>query len=241
MHYMTREERMLKLNSLCNVRDLGGYETQDGHYTKANKYVRSASLYGMSVSDRRKLFDHGVKVVIDLRSEYEMKKQPDPLKEMDAIEYYHIDMFNDPNASLTSNKRPFNNMGDLYCIMLDECKTTIKQVFDVFLNHPYDCILFHCSAGKDRTGVIAALLLDLAGCHEYDIVKDYSESFENNLPIYEMLKQLASDEDHLESNPTFMMKMLNHLRDEYGSSQIYLRALGYSDDEIDDLKNIFIL
>ena len=44
--------------------------------------------------------------------------------------------------------------------------------------YPYDTVLFHCSAGKDRTGIIAGLLLELAGCHDYDIVKDYSESYE---------------------------------------------------------------
>ncbi|WRK55297.1 tyrosine-protein phosphatase [Coprobacillaceae bacterium CR2/5/TPMF4] len=55
--------------------------------------------------------------------------------------------------------------------------------------------MFNCSAGKDRTGVIAALLMDLAGCHEYDIVKDYSESYENNLKVMAKLEELV-DEDN---------------------------------------------
>ena len=53
-----------------------------------------------------------------------------------------------------------------------------------FYDHPYDAVMFNCSAGKDRTGVIAALLLDLAGCHDYDIVKDYSESYEIILKLF---------------------------------------------------------
>ncbi len=240
MHHMTREERMIHLQNLTNVRDLGGYETQEGAYTKSHKYIRAASLCNASKADMRTLFDYGLKVVIDLRSQYECAKYPDHMEDYSNIEFHHIDLFNDPKANLHPTSYDFRDMGDLYCIILDQCHYSLKQVFDVFLKHPYDCVLFHCSAGKDRTGVISALLLDLAGCHEYDIIKDYSESYENNLAIYEQLKELTRDEENLQSTPTYMMKMLNHLRDEYGSAQNYLRIIGFEEEEVEELKNMFI-
>lgn len=243
MQYMTRQERLLKINSVKNIRDLGGYETQEGYYTKAHKYIRSSAPVNLTKEDLEYLKDYGVSVVIDLRSEFEMSMANSKLKDVDGIEYYHIDLFNDPKAQLISKEQTnFKDMGDLYIIMLDHLQFQIYNVFKIFLNHPYDGILFNCSAGKDRTGVISALLLDLAGCHEYDIVKDYAESFENNKEIYEELLKLSptGNEEHLLSQPLYMMKMLNHLREKYGSARNYLINIGFSEDEVEDLKNIFI-
>ena len=126
-------------------------------------------------------------------------------------EYFHVDIFGDPNATLVPQSGvSFKDMGDLYCLMLDHFQNSFRKVFQIFLEHLDTCVLFHCSAGKDRTGVTAALLLDLAGCHMYDIVKDYSESYENNQEIYEELLKLANNENahYLMSDPIYMMKMI---------------------------------
>jgi len=79
--------------------------------------------------------------------------------------------------------------------MIESMKNKFKDIFDIFLKYPYDGVMFHCSAGKDRTGMTAALLLDLIGCHEYDIVKDYSESYENNMEINEELSKMMDNEE----------------------------------------------
>ena len=101
--------------------------------------------------------------------------------------------------------------------MIEANKKQLKKVFNIFLNHPYDCTLFNCSAGKDRTGVIACMLLDLAGCHEYDIVKDYSESYENNMAMIKQLEEMipSEDEKFLGSDPRVMMKFIAYLRENY--------------------------
>ena len=118
-----------------------------------------------------------------------------------------------------------------------------KKVFNIFLNHPYDCTLFNCSAGKDRTGVIACMLLDLAGCHEYDIVKDYSESYENNMAMIKQLEEMipSEDEKFLGSDPRVMMKFIAYLRENYGSTKGYLLNIGFSDEEIEEIKENFII
>ena len=243
MQYMTREERLLKVSSIKNIRDLGGYETQEGYFTKAHKYIRSATPAKLTQEDLDYIKNYGVKVSIDLRGAYEVSMAPSVFEDDEDVKYIHIDLFNDPNSNLVpSQMTDFKDMGDLYILILDHLQAQIYKVFKVFLDYPYDGILFHCSAGKDRTGVISALLLDLAGCHEYDIVKDYSESYENNQEIYEELLKLAPSEDqkYLLSQPLYMMKMLNHLRENYGSAKNYLIEIGFSEEEVEELKNIII-
>ncbi len=241
MQYMTREERLLPITSVRNARDLGGYETQSGAYTKSHRYVRCAGMGNLTEVDRQYLIDYGMRAVIDLRSAMERKKEPSVLVDDDIIKYYSVDVFGGENAVLVPKDIDFKDMGDLYCILLDQAQEAIKEVFKIFLQYPYDGVIFHCSAGKDRTGVVAALLLDLAGCHEYDIVKDYSESYENNKDINEKLEQMLEPGQarFLYSEPLYMMKMLNHLRDNYGSSQEYLLKIGLSEEEIEELRENF--
>ena len=127
--------------------------------------------------------------------------------------------------------------------MIEANKEQFKKVFDIFLQHPYNCTLFNCSAGKDRTGVISALLLDLAGCHEYDIVKDYSESYENNMAMIKELEAMMEDgnEKYLGSDPRMMMKFLAYLRESYGSAQGYLLNIGLSEEQVVQLKENFVI
>lgn len=243
MMYMTKEDRLLPLQSLKNTRELGGYETQEGSYTKTHCFIRAATPAFLNEEDANYLYDYGVRVIVDLRGENEIQKAPNPLKDFKDIEYYHIDLFGDPKASLFPKNMSFKDMGDLYCLMLDYLKPNFKKVFDIFLNNMDTTILFHCSAGKDRTGVVSALLLDLAGCHPYDIVKDYSESYENNREIYEELLKLTTKENehYLSSDPLFMLKMMDHLSENYGSSRAYLLEIGLKEEEIEDLIQHFTL
>lgn len=243
MMYMTKEDRLLPLTSFRNTRELGGYETQEGSYTKTHCFIRAATPAFLVEQDANFLYDYGVRVIIDLRGYNEIEKAPNPLKGYKDMTYYHVDVFGDPKASLVPSDVSFKDMGDLYCLMLDYLKPHIKQVFDIFLQHMDTTVLFHCSAGKDRTGVISALLLDLAGCHPYDIVKDYSESYENNKEIYDELLKIAPEgkEHFLSSDPLYMLKMMDHLSENYGSARAYLLEIGLKEEEIDDLITHFTI
>ena len=184
MMQLSREERLLHIGKMTNVRDLGGYETQEGYYTKSHKYVRSTCPSGISDDLKEQFYQYGIRTVIDLRSDYELVHQPHSLKGYKDIEYCHINLLQNENMSVLPNDiKDYQDLSGFYIFMIEANKKQLKKVFNIFLNHPYDCTLFNCSAGKDRTGVIACMLLDLAGCHEYDIVKDYSESYENNMQM----------------------------------------------------------
>ena len=147
---MTKEDRLLPLKSLRNTRELGGYETQEGSFTKTHCYIRGATPAFLNEEDASYLYDYGVRVIVDLRGANEIQKAPNPLKGYKDIEYYHIDLFGDPKASLFPSDMSFKDMGELYCLMLDYLKPNFKKIFDLFLNHMGETILFHCSAGKEH-------------------------------------------------------------------------------------------
>lgn len=242
---LSREERLIKLNSITNVRDLGGYETQSGHYTRVKKFVRAANPSSLDNDDIESIYQYGIRAVIDLRSDYELEAQPSKLKDYKDIAYYGVNLMQSKDLKVVpEDVKNFKDLSGLYIYMLEANKNTVKEVFDIFLKYPYECVLFNCSAGKDRTGLIAALLLDLAGCHEYDIVKDYSESYENNLPIIEELEKLAEgklDKTYLSSNPTYMIRFLGYLREHYGSAKDYLISCGINEDDLQEIIENFIL
>lgn len=244
MQYMTREERLIELDHMPNTRDLGGYETQDGHYTKAHHYVRASGPYTCTDDDIDKLYDYGVRVVIDLRSDFEKQVMKSKLAEDGRFEVHEVNLMDSSVVKVVPDEvRTYHNLGGVYIYALEAHKDQIKKVFDIFLDHLYDCCLFHCSAGKDRTGIIAALLLDLAGCHEYDIVKDYTESYGNNEEMNEELKDFMDPDakSYLGSPPEYMIVMMNYLHDHYGSAQAYLEEIGFSEEDVNDLKESFII
>ena len=245
MQYMTREERMIKLEKMVNTRDLGGYETQGASYSKSHKYIRASSPSHATDKDIEDLIAYGVEVVVDLRGDFEKKHQINPFKNKEGIDFYEVDIFqNATSAVVPQEVTQYQNLGGFYIYMLEAMKPEFKKVFDIFVKYPYETILFHCSAGKDRTGVISALLLDLVGCHEYDIVKDYSESYENNKEINEALKAMTDIEEakeYLKSSPRYMMELLDYLREHYGSAKGYLLDIGMNYDDVEEIIENFTI
>ena len=245
MMQLSREERMLHIGKMTNVRDLGGYETQEGYYTKSHKYIRASSPANASKADIQALKDYGVKAVIDLRSDFEKEQQVNPFVDDQDIDFYEVNLFDSTKASIVPEEvKQYKDLGGVYIYMLEGMKNKFKDLFDIFLKYPYDGVMFHCSAGKDRTGITAALLLDLMGCHEYDIVKDYSESYENNIEINEELAKMMENEEakqYLKSSPRYMMELLDYLREHYGSSKEYLLQIGLKNEEIEQLIENFTI
>ncbi len=245
MIYMTREERLLPLEKLTNTRDLGGYETQGGMFTKAHKYIRGSSPTNASEEDILKLKEYGINVVLDLRSPFEKSQGVNPFKSDEDVEYYEVNLFDTlQSEGEDASNKDYKDLGGIYVYMLESKKQEFKKIFEIFIEHMYDSVLFHCTSGKDRTGVVSVLLMDLAGCHEYDIVKDYSETYENNKELNDYLLTLIEDEeakDFIKSSPRYVMELLDYLRENYGSAKEYLIRLGIHEDDIEMLIENFTI
>ena len=210
---------------LYNVRDLGGRRTNDGRMTKYRKYVRSAAADALSETAKDALYHYGIRLIVDLRYESEILKTPNPLAGYRDIQYETVDLLNDFVPQLGPL---YQDMGDLYIAWLEHSRAPIARVFRLFADHPDDGVLFHCSVGKDRTGLIAALLLGLAGCAPGDLIADYAESYHRLAPSPLYREAPPEFKPYLLSEPSYMEKTLRHLDHTYGGIAAYLRSIGLS-------------
>ena len=233
---LTREERLLQLDSISNIRDLGGYETNTGSCTKPKRFLRSAVMSTISDEDLAAIYDYGVRVVVDLRSDKEVETEPNRMRDYKDVKYHQVNLLN--AGSVNVAPKHYSDMGDMYVNVIEDNKAQFKELFELFDQYDEECIVFHCSAGKDRTGMTAAMLLDLAGVADADIVQDYSETFENNKAINAMLLELVSSERRhfLLSEPEYMERFLKFVKDNYGSVREYLLSIGIEAAAIDRLQ-----
>jgi len=165
--------RHLDWEGCLNLRDLGGLPTEDGAFTAYSAFVRGDTLCGLSESGRTSLLGYGIRTVIDLRSLPEIAAEPNPFAALpDVITYVHRPL-NDPatdtRLSITADA------AERYVVMTDAAAAgqRIAAIFSSMAEAPDGGVLFHCFAGRDRTGVVAALLLRLAGVGLDTIVEDY--------------------------------------------------------------------
>ncbi|WP_150273969.1 tyrosine-protein phosphatase [Paenibacillus tepidiphilus] len=236
----TSWHRRLPLEGACNVRDLGGYPAAGGRETRRGMIFRADGLHRLSAADQAYLLGQGLGKVIDLRHAGEVQRLPNVFAGSAVLGYYNISLVN-PAVTASSDIR---TLGDLYVGMLKTAQPQLLQVFALLAEAAQEKVLFHCAAGKDRTGVTAALLLDLAGVPHEVIVEDYALTGECIAPILAELRldkpeavPAEAYERFLGADPENMRQMLDFLTAEYGGAEAYLSAIGLGGPEIARLKH----
>ena len=236
--------RHLRFDSVVNFRDIGGYEGYHGKSVVWRRIFRSGEFRNVTREDMERLTNElGVNAIIDLRSEYELKNNGKGLLEGCGIKYCNISFMadgGDPNANARRYK-DLTNMGDFYLELMrqKEFGTRIVQALETIAepaNHP---LVFHCAVGKDRTGMLAAMLLKLLGVKEADIIEDYSlsEPYMDELlakikamPDQDGKNKLPDIPDYFwKASPAYMKKLLSTLKKEYGSVEKYLKEMGMAE------------
>lgn len=233
-------DRDIVVSGSFNTRDLGGYRTKQGNLAW-RKTFRSGNMAHVDQSGIAALKQLGVTRVIDLRSQKERDAEPDPFGSADGIELISISLFDDLNPHQLPQS---NALLDLYIHALE----TQGPVFVDVLSKIADCsggALFHCTAGKDRTGLIAALLLSLSGVSHADIVEDYALTADRLGPLLQTIEKTAqafnlSKSDYmpmLECNPSTMLRTLDWLDHGFDGAEGYLRSHGLTDDNLRQLRS----
>ena len=168
----------LPLEGADNARDLGGYPAAGGRTTKSGVFLRSDALDGLTEADREALRAYGVRLILDLRGDTEARRAPDPA--IDGAEYRRVSIIDEANSRAAeiaegeTKEMAFpENMGVLYVERLRNGGALFADAVRALAFCP-GVGLFHCSAGKDRTGVVAMLLLKLCGVPDEDVIRDYS-------------------------------------------------------------------
>ncbi len=223
--------QVLELEGSFNVRDLGGYPTRDGKRIQPRRFLRAGSLYDLSEKGRQTLLDLGVHCVIDLRSRVEREQMPDPVENLPEFTFHHVPMLDYINSSVVAGEMSFpDSLEEMYLGLLDNAGHSFAQVFELFANPLCSGFLFHCTAGKDRTGMVTMLLLALAGVEEDLIVADYSLS-EHLAPPAPGERPHYVPAYALTSPPEAMRVTLEYLNSRYGGVEPYLSHIGVTHEQ----------
>lgn len=238
-------ERRLGLEGVFNFRDLGGYPAMDGKHVKWGKFFRSDDLHGLTPADKAYLGNIPLVSVVDFRAEQEAAAAPDQLPS-DGTRYYPLPISPGDMSDVSAfGERTAAGIIDLMEQMNEQFVTTpefIAQYREFFrLLHGENNIplVFHCSAGKDRTGMGAALILSALGVDEDIIMQDYLLS--NKYIISKYSSYIGANP---ELEPLFSVRSeylragLDKIKEEYGSVENFLTdRLGV---DIDSFRKMYL-
>lgn len=220
-----------------NARDLGGLPTRYGGTTRARALIRTDSLHNLDEAGRAAFAAHGAALILDLRSARELT-EPHPSA---GEESYRLVPWIDEEREAERDPASEPALADLYRGSLDRNTAQIAKAVRAVVEAPDGPVVVHCHSGKDRTGLLVGLLLDLVGVPREVIAADYALS-EERLGILEILAEHPGSPTERAAAtmlsrtlPETMLATLDHLDDRYGGVRAYLRHCGLTATELDHL------
>jgi protein-tyrosine phosphatase len=235
--------RELTWDGLLNVRDLGGHRTEDGGETRYGAVVRADSLHQLTENGWQSVVDYGIHTVIDLRMDEEREGDPPAGAPIDLL---HISLFDDDkavfekvDAAAEAARDVASATREVYLLFLEHFKANVATAIRAIANAPEGGVVVHCMGGKDRTGLVTALLLALAGVDDEQIAADYALSEERLRTRHELWFAEAETDaerkrlERIAQTPAAsIVGVLQELERRYGSVEGYLRIAGVSDDDL---------
>lgn len=257
--------RILSIKNGFNYRELGGYRTVDGNVVRCHKLLRTAHLASLDEEGREQLFKYGIRTVIDFRSTSEVAIYPDQIAS--EFKYIHIPVFDkdvtestddvrNTRAYFSSSPRAgYDRMLRVYRLLI--ISRTSQQAYSKFMRLMVLAglnggVLFHCSAGKDRTGIASMLMLGSLGVPEDTIYSDYlltnDASVDRVKARLAYAKKLGGSTNYLHSiydlstvNEDYYDQARGLLDYEYGGIDQYLKwTLGLEPAVINQLRKIYL-
>jgi protein-tyrosine phosphatase len=238
-------DRHLPLDGTFNVRDLGGYPTGDGRQTRWRTVWRADSLHRLPDLAQMALLAHGIRTVIDLRRPEEADEAPNVFRASPRVAYQHCSLLGE--AAL--REMGPRTLEQVYRMILDERQEQVAGVVATLAAPGALPAVIHCTAGKDRTGLIAALLLGLAGVPAAAIAEDYALT-ERYLQgaFFEEARRRAAERGHdwsryqhlLICPPDLMLATLDYLESRHGGIAGYLRAIGLPETTLETLREALV-
>ncbi|MBC1502599.1 tyrosine-protein phosphatase [Listeria booriae] len=243
-------ERTIPLEGCFNFRDLGGYVNTAGKTVKWGKLYRSSLLTNITEKDKDTLEKLGVSWICDLRSTSEIAAKPTPV--LAHIKNRHIPIGTAKNESTESQKIDIPDdhrvyeplMGESYRVFA-QSKDGFREIFNDIIEKEEVPFLFHCTAGKDRTGVLGALLLKLLDVPENTILADYelTNQYADNIlgEMQGLVNAFSNSEKKIdlenfrpmaEARPAYLEIAFDEMQKEYGSVDAYLeKGIGITSSE----------
>lgn len=235
-------DRELSIDGLANVRDLGGLRTRDGKQIRPGVVVRSDNPRGLTDQGHIDLMAVvGPRTVIDLRIEVEVEHDGY------AITDESVTVVNFPMLPLSGVNQEqidagaFDNLIDDYMGQIETNGDSVLATLRTIASPQSHPIMYHCTAGKDRTGIVTAMLLDILGVDHGDIAADYHLTTANMAPIIERIRTAPVYKDNglafapawiFSSDPETMLAFLDRMSAKYGNAEGWALQRGLTPSEI---------
>jgi protein-tyrosine phosphatase len=255
--------------NITNLRELGGYEVSGGKQIIAGHFYRSGSLAQAKEDDLAALKDMGLQIIVDLRTQQEIASEPDVLPS--GCEYYNysgivltetsqegVSDNLDMRTILVSMMGQGTQLPDLSEYMKKVYRDmalnsdAFRKLFDLIKLYPDEPVLFHCTHGKDRTGIGAALILLSLGASQETVMEDYLVSNlyrqEENSRLLKSLSAYTQDEDKLQNlkkvlevKEEYLLTFIDTVQQEYGTWQNYFESsLGLTREDLQKMKERYL-
>lgn len=247
-------ERKLIINDLDNFRDLGGIKTKDNRFVNWGRFYRSDALNVLLSSEFNYIDGLDIQRVFDLRSDFEIKTAKDNLPK--NISYEHFPIFADNDSGMLQGLQAKMAKGsftkaDAEQLLIDTYKSFAnedavkfnKLLHQIFIEYDYPSI-FHCTAGKDRTGFTAAMILSILNVDRKTILDEYEmTNFYTKAKIVDLMKNVsklgygdkiepAAIEAVMSVNKKYLQASFDIIDNKYGGIDAFIKnQLGFSDAE----------
>jgi hypothetical protein len=221
-----------------NARDLGGLPLGAGQFTRRGSIARADLLGRLTPAGKEAALTDDLRTIIDMRTAAEIEREPTaffPPATVTVVQPSSVGF--DPALLALLAAAP--DMGQEYIIILDQEPSDIIAALRATAAAPPGLIAIHCHSGKDRTGLVSALLLALCGVPDATIAADYALSGPNLLLLHERHRAAGLLDPHEEppnTPPHYLLDLLAHLRHRYGGIVPYLLQAGLTPAEIDALR-----
>jgi hypothetical protein len=241
--------RLLSLTGAYNFRDLGGYPTSDGRSTRWNRLYRSDSLHELTDDDVAVLRNLGLSSVIDLRTPTEVERTGRGRLAVEPLHYVHLTVTVQEGGESQAAPTTFQaDLADRYLWYLDVGAQNLATTLGVIGDPRRSPLVFHCAAGKDRTGVVAALILDIVGVPRDDIVEDYAVTGLRMPLIMDRLRRDPSVGDRVDELPPHlfaveaatMERFIDLLYEQYGGAYAWARQAGVAEETLTSLRGLLL-
>lgn len=247
-------DRFVALEGGHNFRDIGGYPTVGGRFVARGRVYRSGTMSELTDGDHVVLEELGLQLVCDFRSTGERTRRPSRFPSIPSYEIWSRDYEISGADLVTAIRRPEADASSSRCLMIETYRTLVYEQAPSYaeLFRRIACgplpLIFHCSAGKDRTGIAAALLLDLLGVSRQDIIDDYLLSdlfFARGCalvakdPLGDQLSTIAEEvwEPVMRADADYIRAMFETVEARHGSIARFVREeLGIDDDVIERIR-----
>ena len=235
--------RAIPLEGMYNLRDIGGLPTADGRTTRWRTILRSDSPHRLSEAGVQALLAEGLRSVLDLRYPHDLQAEPDPFAACATVDYHHTPMY-----LKLGGDGDFTSLAEMFCRILDHHGDSLVGQLRLLATPGKLPALIHCSSGKDRTGMLVAVALKLAGVSDDDVVADFALSADNLRPDHRLQAERLTLRGwspqkiawFLESPPEAMTGALAHLQQAHSGVAAYLTARGFGPADQAALRSLLV-